>query len=143
MPRKPRLRLPNGQFIKGVSGNPGGRPASQRELIERCRRKGTAMLEVLIRLAEDPLVDAPVQMRCAQVVLEMGFGKPVPMNQMTDGDDDADLGASLDHLSDELLEQLAVGAIAASATRDRRALPAAPPEADPAAAPEAGAEEPS
>lgn len=78
MPRKPRktaqnrgAQPPRGRpFPKGVSGNPGGRPKEEREVVEAIRLRGLELVEKLMELA---LQDGNVL--AIKEALDRGYGK--------------------------------------------------------------------
>ncbi len=61
-------------FKKGQSGNPGGRPKAEREVVEAARAAGDRCIEVLQGLVEHE--DPRVQLAAADQLLNRGFGKP-------------------------------------------------------------------
>jgi hypothetical protein len=67
-------RTDKGQFAKGVSGNPGGRPKLPEELRELFRAKGPDALEVLTRCLQSS--DERIAIAAATAILDRGYGKP-------------------------------------------------------------------
>ena len=61
-------------FKKGQSGNPGGRPKAEREVVEAARAAGPRCVEVLVDLLDHN--DSRVRMAAADHLLDRGFGKP-------------------------------------------------------------------
>jgi hypothetical protein len=66
---------PNGHFMKGFSGNPGGRPPAERAVVELARSEGVASLRTLIEIRDNPKASDSTRAYCAQVLLDRGFGK--------------------------------------------------------------------
>jgi hypothetical protein len=68
---------------KGYTGNPGGRPKANRDVMELAREFGPEAISTLGRLlleSEDP----KVRIEAAKVLLDRGFGKaPATMNLST------------------------------------------------------------
>ena len=61
-------------FKKGQSGNPGGRPKAEKEVVEAARAAGPRCVEVLVDLLDH--TDSRVRMAAAEQLLNRGFGKP-------------------------------------------------------------------
>ena len=97
-------------WVKGQSGNPGGRPKGIGKL---AREHGDKALDVLVAaLADD---DGRVRIAAAREILDRGYGKPVTMT--------ADVTNRLEELDDDFLEaaiaQLRASTGAADAPRSR------------------------
>ena len=69
------MRDKTGRFIKGHSGNPGGRPKEEHNVIELARSYTTEALETLVELMRDGK-DERVRGTAAQALLDRGWGKP-------------------------------------------------------------------
>jgi hypothetical protein len=63
-------RTTKGQFPKGASGNPRGRPKVGLSLAEQAREYGPEMLALLVKAARKGSITA------AQSVLDRGYGRP-------------------------------------------------------------------
>lgn len=61
-------------WVKGQSGNPGGRPKGEKEVIELAREASTRAVGRLVELIEHE--DARVAIAAANSVLDRAFGKP-------------------------------------------------------------------
>lgn len=61
-------------FVKGQSGNPGGRPKSEKEVIELAREASPRAIGRLIELVEAE--DARTAIAAANSVLDRAYGKP-------------------------------------------------------------------
>ncbi len=69
------MRDDGGKFLPGVSGNPGGYPASMREVVKLAREVGPeaiARLTDLMRTSPDDRI----AIAAAMALLERGYGKP-------------------------------------------------------------------
>lgn len=65
-------RTINGRFVKGVSGNPGGRPAQLAGLRELAAAHTEAAIAALARALDDP----KTSVGAAVALLDRGWGKP-------------------------------------------------------------------
>jgi hypothetical protein len=72
---QPGNKLGN-RFVKGQSGNPGGRPTSEKELRAAIQKKGMEYMRAMEALAEDVKVEATVRLRAYDLLLTRGYGKP-------------------------------------------------------------------
>lgn len=71
------------RFQKGQSGNPGGRPKAEREVLELARDGSARAIGRLVELVESD--DPRVAIMAANAVLDRAWGKPT---QPICGDDD-------------------------------------------------------
>jgi hypothetical protein len=63
-----------GKFVKGQSGNPGGRPKLINELRERALK---AVDEVVLKYWRDQVeTDGPNAAKCSELLAAYGLGKP-------------------------------------------------------------------
>lgn len=72
-------------FVKGQSGNPGGRAKVDGDLRELARAKSPAMLKVLIDIAQDKTKSPAARVTAASTVLDRGYGKPAQTLGDADG----------------------------------------------------------
>ena len=70
-----KSRSANGQFPKGQSGNPGGRPRDEQKVAELARSYTTEAIETLVELMRSGN-DELVRGTAAQALLDRGWGKP-------------------------------------------------------------------
>ena len=70
-----KARSPNGQFPKGRSGNPGGRPKDEQKVAELARSYTREAIETLAELMRSSK-DGRVRGTAAQALLDRGWGKP-------------------------------------------------------------------
>lgn len=61
-------------FAKGQSGNPGGRPKAEREVVELAREASPRAIGRLVELVEH--IDPRTAIAAANSVLDRAFGKP-------------------------------------------------------------------
>jgi hypothetical protein len=59
----------------GQSGNPGGRPASERVIVQLIRRNAPRLIETLLEISADPR--HPSCVPAIKELLARGYGKPV------------------------------------------------------------------
>lgn len=70
-------------WVKGQSGNPGGRPKAEAEVVALARQASPKAIERLVKLVNSD--DERVSIAAANSVLDRAFGKPT---QMLAGDPD-------------------------------------------------------
>ena len=68
-------RSTNGQFSKGFSGNPGGRPRDEQKVAELARSYTREAIETLVELMRSGN-DERVRGTAVQALLDRGWGKP-------------------------------------------------------------------
>lgn len=73
-------------FVKGQSGNPGGRPKVLGDLREKARAQTDEALETLIRVSRDRKAPAAAQVAAALGILDRGWGKPVQSTELSAAD---------------------------------------------------------
>lgn len=66
-----------GRFLKGVSGNPGGRPVEEREMKALARSHTVEAIEKLVALMRSA-ADQRVQFLAAEALLDRGHGRAAP-----------------------------------------------------------------
>ena len=70
-----KSRSANGQFPKGQSGNPGGRPRDEQKVAELARSYTREAIETLAELMRSGN-DERLRGTAAQALLDRGWGKP-------------------------------------------------------------------
>ncbi len=73
---KPRGRDATGRFHKGASGNPGGRPASVKEVQVHASQFTIEMVEIQVEIARDKRRSAADRIKAADKVLDRACGRP-------------------------------------------------------------------
>ena len=83
----PRGGIRSTSFRPGTSGNPTGRPKRVATIEARrvltdvraaAREYGQDALDVLVEIMKDPKATKQARINAAQVVLDRGFGRPLP-----------------------------------------------------------------
>ena len=69
------MRNTSGQFLKGHSGNAGGRPKDEHKVAELARSFTTEAIDTLVELMRSGK-DERVRGTAAQALLDRGWGKP-------------------------------------------------------------------
>ena len=75
----PQNRDLSGRFLKGTSGNPGGRPLGFREQIKESTADGNELVEVVLGVLRDQTASNRERMEAATWLADRGFGKPAPV----------------------------------------------------------------
>ena len=79
------MRDKSGRFVKGYSGNAGGRPKDEHNIAALARSYSTEAIETLVDLMRNARDDR-VRGTAAQALLDRGFGKPKVEIQNTNAD---------------------------------------------------------
>jgi hypothetical protein len=83
------VRTSKGQFVKGVSGNPGGRITPSKQIREYARRFDTEAIDLLMDMGRNPELQPMARVRALELVLNRGHGVPAPdtsgLEQLLDG----------------------------------------------------------
>ena len=64
------------KFAKGVSGNPGGRPKKNDDLVQAARDKTVAALDTLTSIMSNKRAPAAARVAAAREILDRGWGRP-------------------------------------------------------------------
>ena len=93
-----RNRDSNGRFVKGTTGNPGGRPTRNEVAKDYLKAKTMPALELLVTTMEDPEAKPELRVRCAEILLDRALGKPTqPV--------DADIRAAVATIDELLMDE--------------------------------------
>lgn len=66
----------NPNWVKGKSGNPGGRPKVVAEVKELARQYTTDAISALAEICKNPKAPPAARVAAAQALLDRGYGKP-------------------------------------------------------------------
>lgn len=69
-------RNEKGQFVKGTSGNPNGRPQLSDKVKEMLKAATTEAAQLLIDTMNNPEVKPELRVDCANEILNRVYGKP-------------------------------------------------------------------
>ncbi|WP_310538785.1 DUF5681 domain-containing protein [Phenylobacterium sp.] len=64
------------KFASGISGNPGGRPKKNDDLVQAARDKTVAALETLTSIMSNRRAPAAARVAAAREILDRGWGRP-------------------------------------------------------------------
>ena len=72
-------RNSSGQFMKGVSGNPGGRPRrtpAEQQAVEMMKAATPEMVELILKIARSDRASFYARLQAAELILNRSMGKP-------------------------------------------------------------------
>lgn len=64
------------KFQKGQTGNPGGRPKLPEEFRAFAKEKSMEALKMLYEMMIDPNEKSDIRIKCGEVIISYGVGKP-------------------------------------------------------------------
>jgi hypothetical protein len=74
------------RFVKGQSGNPGGRPKAETTLRELARTHTETALKTLVQIMKNKRYSPQARAYAANSVLDRGYGKPAQSVDLTNSD---------------------------------------------------------
>ena len=77
-------RGPDGRFLPGGSGNPGGRPKSERRVIDLARENTELAISTLAAICSDESAPASARVAAANHLLDRGWGGPRQSVEVSD-----------------------------------------------------------
>lgn len=96
----------NGRFVKGVSGNPSGRPSMPTDVKQRLISLLPKAIDTIQSMIEDERVKPEVRIKAAEMIVERNLGKAVtPVLTETVGEGSTLTLSEMIACAKELLEQ--------------------------------------
>ena len=74
----------NGMFKPGVSGNPSGRPKTDKTIRALAREHTKDALEILVSIAKNTKINANARINACIALLDRAWGKPIQYNENLD-----------------------------------------------------------
>jgi phage gp46-like protein len=74
------------KFVKGQSGNPGGRPKQTAKLSELARTYTKEAMRTLVQIMKSKKVPAAARVNAACALLDRGYGRPAQSIDLTNSD---------------------------------------------------------
>ena len=67
----------SGRFVKGVTGNPGGRPVTPEDVKEMLKSATVPAVQILVETMNDENAKPELRVRCAETLLDRVLGRAV------------------------------------------------------------------
>ena len=93
----PEDRNEKGQFQKGVSGNPGGRPKrtpAEQQAIDMMKSATPEMVELVLGIARNEHASFYAKLQAAELILNRSMGKPETYLRVENGEQSSDEAAA-------------------------------------------------
>lgn len=74
------------KFVKGQSGNPGGRPKQIVKLSELARSYTTEAVKTLVQIMRNKKTPAAARVTAVSALLDRGYGRPAQSIDLTNSD---------------------------------------------------------
>ena len=92
-------RSDQGRFVKGVSGNPGGRPREIHGIRDLARQYAGDAIETLASIAKNPKLSASARVAAASCLLDRAFGKSIQYSE------NVNMNGNLEEFLDRVAQQ--------------------------------------